>query len=144
VTLQETLKALKDTQQRLIQAEKMNAIGKLVAGIAHEINNPISYVYSNLFSSDKIISALTESYIELEKLIKMNCNIGIISQVENIKGKIFDPFFTTKPVGSGTGLGLSISYKIITELHKGTIEVHSEEGRGACITISIPQNSLNG
>lgn len=52
--------------------------------------------------------------------------------------KIFTPFFTTKPVGSGTGMGLSITYKIITDLHKGNIEVLSKRDIGTTIVIEIP------
>ncbi|WP_415905325.1 sensor histidine kinase [Neptuniibacter sp. QD48_55] len=52
--------------------------------------------------------------------------------------KLFDPFYTTKKVGEGTGLGLSISYGIIVEEHKGDILVDSEEGKGACFTLSLP------
>jgi len=39
---------LKETQQQLVQSEKMAAIGHLAAGVAHEINNPIGYVRSNV------------------------------------------------------------------------------------------------
>jgi signal transduction histidine kinase len=47
-SLQATLKELKLTQAQLIQSEKMSGLGQLVAGIAHEINNPVSFIYGNL------------------------------------------------------------------------------------------------
>jgi signal transduction histidine kinase len=57
-----------------------------------------------------------------------------------IRDRIFDPFFTTKPVGTGTGLGLSITYKIIHDLHRGSVEVDSEPGQGTNIILTIPVN----
>ncbi|WP_084554999.1 PAS domain-containing sensor histidine kinase [[Phormidium ambiguum] IAM M-71] len=46
--LEHTLKQLQATQMQLIQAEKMSSLGELVAGIAHEINNPVNFVYGNI------------------------------------------------------------------------------------------------
>ena len=46
--LQETLQKLKSAQAQLVQSEKMVSLGQLVAGIAHEINNPIGAIYANM------------------------------------------------------------------------------------------------
>lgn len=48
LTLNDTLNNLKATQSQLVDAEKMAALGQLTAGIAHEINNPINFVTSNV------------------------------------------------------------------------------------------------
>jgi signal transduction histidine kinase len=47
-TLQAILQELKTTQAQLVQTEKMSSLGQLVAGIAHEINNPINFIHGNL------------------------------------------------------------------------------------------------
>ncbi|MGB7445033.1 MAG: ATP-binding protein [Coleofasciculaceae cyanobacterium] len=46
--LELTIKNIKKTQALLVQREKMNSLGQLVAGIAHEINNPLSFIYGNI------------------------------------------------------------------------------------------------
>ncbi|NEQ21535.1 MAG: PAS domain S-box protein [Microcoleus sp. SIO2G3] len=48
VALKLALDELKRTQAQLIQTEKMSSLGRMVAGIAHEINNPVSFIYGNL------------------------------------------------------------------------------------------------
>lgn len=44
----ETLKQLRQNQAQIVQAEKMSSLGQLVAGVAHEINNPVNFIYGNL------------------------------------------------------------------------------------------------
>jgi len=62
--LEQTLNELKKTQAQLIQKEKMASLGQLVAGIAHEINNPVSFIYGNI--------ALAADYArDLVRLLKL-------------------------------------------------------------------------
>ncbi len=51
---------LKATQAKILQQEKMASIGQLAAGVAHEINNPIGFISSNLGTLDKYVNRLTE------------------------------------------------------------------------------------
>ncbi|WP_449417361.1 sensor histidine kinase [Phormidium nigroviride] len=53
-------KELKQTQSQLIQTEKMSSLGQMVAGIAHEINNPINFIHGNIEHADGYINDLIE------------------------------------------------------------------------------------
>ncbi|MBD2570487.1 trifunctional serine/threonine-protein kinase/ATP-binding protein/sensor histidine kinase [Anabaena lutea] len=56
--LEKTLHELKLTQSQLIQTEKMSSLGQMVAGIAHEINNPVNFIYANIEHASNYIQAL--------------------------------------------------------------------------------------
>ena len=58
--LQQALDNLKQTQAKLIHTEKMNSMGQLVAGIAHEVNNPINFIYGNLNYMNGYVQDLLE------------------------------------------------------------------------------------
>lgn len=54
---------LKRAQQQIVQSEKMASLGRLVAGVAHELNNPISFVYANTHTLDRYRKKL-ETYLK--------------------------------------------------------------------------------
>ncbi|MGH1395677.1 MAG: sensor histidine kinase, partial [Trichormus sp.] len=56
--LQIILQELQETQGQLIQTEKMSSLGQMVAGIAHEINNPVNFIYGNIECADNYIKDL--------------------------------------------------------------------------------------
>lgn len=67
--LQEINKSLKETQTQLGQAEKMASVGQLAAGVAHEINNPIGFVKSNVESLQGYNDSFAEIILSLQKFI---------------------------------------------------------------------------
>jgi len=58
--LEQTLQDLRCTQEQLIQTEKLSNIGQMVAGVAHEINNPVSFIYGNLRYASNYVQDLVE------------------------------------------------------------------------------------
>jgi signal transduction histidine kinase len=58
--LEQTLSELQRTQTQLVQSEKMSSLGQLVAGIAHEINNPINFIFGNITYIEEYANDLLE------------------------------------------------------------------------------------
>jgi signal transduction histidine kinase len=84
--LRETKNELAQTQGHLVKQEKMAALGQLVAGVAHELNNPISFVYSNTI-------LLRDSYTQLHRLLDFYATApgmpqAITSEAQKIKTEI--------------------------------------------------------
>ncbi|MCJ8169479.1 ATP-binding protein [Atopomonas sediminilitoris] len=88
------IKRLEETQAQLLQSEKMAAIGQLAAGVAHEINNPVGFVNSNLGSLkgyfDEVFAVLTE----YQTLIAAQGNPELDSAVQALNKKADVDFLT--------------------------------------------------
>jgi len=90
--LAETNRKLKETQTHLIHSEKMASLGQLVAGIAHEINNPLAFVLNNLFTVENNFSQVVsqiESHLStasMTKVEKIRTRLGGMRQgLERVK-----------------------------------------------------------
>ncbi|MCC5641647.1 HAMP domain-containing protein [Nostoc sp. CHAB 5824] len=79
--LQKTLQDLKEAQGQLIQTEKMSSLGQMVAGIAHEINNPVNFIYGNI----ECASDYTQDLLNLVSLYQQHYPNPIYLIEENIE-----------------------------------------------------------
>jgi PAS domain S-box-containing protein len=99
--LEAAYKELKATQAKILQQEKMASIGQLAAGVAHEINNPMAFISSNLGTLNKYVNRLTEfiqtqsEVIEslnatdaIEELNRKQKELKLDYIIEDIKGVI--------------------------------------------------------
>jgi two-component system NtrC family sensor kinase len=95
--LQEANRRLKETQAQLIQNEKMASLGQLVAGIAHEINNPLAFVMNNLFIVESGLDGLGPeiephlSQASLQKLRKARARLSEMREgLDRMKELVLD------------------------------------------------------
>lgn len=82
------IEELKSTQSQLLQSEKLASIGQLAAGVAHEINNPVGYINSNISTLKQYLKDLfrvLDGYEQIEKQVQGET---IFSEVKNIKDEV--------------------------------------------------------
>lgn len=93
----ESLTALQKTQSQLIQQEKLASIGQLAAGVAHEINNPIGYVGSNINRLDEYFTDLQQIVTETDAslaLLPDEISANLTQEIAKIKKRLDFDFLT--------------------------------------------------
>lgn len=92
--LEESHQTLKEAQAQLVRNEKLASLGRLLAGVAHELNNPISFVYANAHTLEKYISRF-ETYFERveagaprRELIELRRELKLDRELRNLRQSI--------------------------------------------------------
>ncbi len=157
--LKKTLTDLQNTQSQLIQSEKMASIGQLAAGVAHEINNPVGFVKSNLGTMNEYredLMALLNKYQDLESALNNKKDSSenktiqnILEGISHIKDEIDLTFVLDdyKKVIDESFEGMERVTKIVADLKdfahidKAELE-HADINKGIESTLNIVWNEL--
>ncbi|MES2425520.1 MAG: 7TM diverse intracellular signaling domain-containing protein [Bacteroidota bacterium] len=87
--LNESLEDLKQTQSQLVESEKMASLGQLTAGIAHEINNPINFVTSNINPLKRDVEMILDVMTTIENVSQSDASVeDKRKQIEDYKEEI--------------------------------------------------------
>ena len=81
--LEEALEQLKRTQSQLLHSEKMNALGQLVAGVAHEIRNPLGFIMANLQTLEENFYDLNAAYTDLETKYNGEAQLAVVNSIRS-------------------------------------------------------------
>ena len=92
--LRQTLVRLAGAQEQLVQSEKMASIGQLAAGVAHEINNPIGYVHSNLGSLQEYLHSLFSLIEVYERALRLPDPKAMLPEIEEMRARYDIDFIT--------------------------------------------------
>ncbi|OGO84854.1 MAG: hypothetical protein A2Y24_04970 [Clostridiales bacterium GWE2_32_10] len=118
--LQSTLMQLTQTQGQLVQHEKLAGIGQLAAGVAHEINNPLGFISSNLETLNKYITVYSDImniYLELDSTLPSDAKKIIEKARSKRKEEEFDYIMEDiKDIFKDTNEGISRINKIVTSM----------------------------
>ena len=86
--------SLKEAQTQLVRNEKLASLGRLLAGVAHELNNPISFVYANAHALEKYIMRFEEYFERVEagasreELIALRGQLKLDRELKNLRSAI--------------------------------------------------------
>ncbi|MGB2924782.1 MAG: CBS domain-containing protein [Limnothrix sp.] len=144
--LEQALRELQETQLQLIQTEKMSGLGQLVAGIAHEINNPINFIYGNLQHAGEYVEQIIETlslyekyYPEIPKEIRRHRdNIDLDFLKDDVKQLI-----TSMYSGVNRIRNLLLSLRTFSRLDESALKM-ADLHKGLDSTLLLIQNRLQG
>ena len=144
--LQQTLEQLQDTQTHLIQSEKMSSLGQMVAGIAHEINNPVTFISGNITHLQAYIQDCL-SLIELYQQEYPQPKLGIQEKIEDMElefiQKDSSKILESMKSGSNRIQKIVLSLRSFSRLDESDMKwVDLHEGLES--TLAIVQNRLIG
>ena len=149
IELRNALDELKRAQAQIIQQEKMASIGQLSAGIAHEINNPIGFVSSNIKSLDKYVRRLSEYMALQQEFLESQVSHDLLANLRQQRKALKIDFIMNdiKQLISESLDGTDRVKKIIGDLksfsHSDGAEMHDADiNEGIESTLNIVHNEI--
>jgi len=113
--LEDTIKELNHAQTQLIQSEKMASLGILVAGVAHEINNPVNFISSSLSGLKNNLDYLSDFIVSYQKINEKNYKL-ILNDLKKNEAHLSDVFEMFRKSIDIIEVGVERTTKIVKSL----------------------------